>query len=55
MLPGDGDEEESIISHLPLNIGTKDNSAGAVHVINIMMATTRFVILVGYFNGLTIA
>lgn len=39
----------------PANIGTKDNSAGDTQVFKIIIATTRFVILVGYFKGRTMA
>jgi hypothetical protein len=41
--------------NLPANIGTKESNAGDIHVIKIMMATFLFVILIGYFNGFTIA
>jgi hypothetical protein len=43
------------VFNLPAKIGTKESNAGAVHVIKIMMATFLLVILIGYFNGFTIA
>lgn len=36
-------------------MGTNDKSAGETQVFKIMIATFRFVIYIGYFNGFTIA
>lgn len=36
-------------------MGTNDRSAGETQVFKIMIATFRFVIYIGYFNGFTIA
>jgi hypothetical protein len=41
--------------NLPANMGTKESSAGASQQIIIMMATFLFVMLIGYFNGFTMA
>lgn len=40
---------------LPAKIGTKDSNAGEIQVFNIMNATFRLVMLMGYFKGFTIA
>lgn len=40
---------------VPAYMGTNDSNAGDIHVHNIITATTRLVILMGYFNGFTIA
>lgn len=37
------------------NIGINDNKAGEIHVFSIITATTFFVMVMGYFNGFTMA
>lgn len=40
---------------VPAKIGTKLSIAGEIQVFNIMMATFRLVMFIGYFKGFTIA
>lgn len=48
-------ENISTWTYHPANIGINDNNAGDIHVFSIMMATTFFVMVMGYFNGFTMA
>lgn len=43
------------VVYQPAKMGMNDNSAGDTHVFNIIIATTFFVMVMGYFNGFTIA
>lgn len=45
----------SSLHFLPAKIGTKDSNAGEIQVFNIMNATFRLVMFMGYFKGFTIA
>lgn len=43
------------VAYIPAYMGTNDSNAGDIHVHNIITATIRLVIKMGYFNGLTMA
>jgi len=43
------------VVYQPMKMGKNESSAGDIHVFSSIMPTTRFVMLIGYFSGLTIA
>lgn len=43
------------VVYQPMKMGKKESSAGDIHVFSSIMPTTRFVMLIGYLRGLTIA